>query len=150
MTATLFLRNEAGRRGIPQRRSFERWIAAVPGLRRHRKVEINLLIVGTREGRRFNREFRGRDYATNVLSFRYEPLPGEKTSLLGELVICAPVVTREALEQGKRRPDHYAHLTIHGVLHLLGYDHESERDAARMEQIERRTLAALHIRDPYA
>jgi probable rRNA maturation factor len=150
MTATLFLRNEAGRRGIPQRRSFERWIAAVPGLRRHRKVEINLLIVGTREGRRFNREFRGRDYATNVLSFRYEPLPGEKASLLGELVICAPVVTREALEQGKRRTDHYAHLTIHGVLHLLGYGHESERDAARMEQIERQTLAALHIRDPYA
>jgi probable rRNA maturation factor len=150
MTATLFLRNEAGRRGVPLRRSFERWIAAVPGMRRRGKVEINLLIVGSREARRFNREFRGRDYATNVLSFRHEPLPGQKTALLGELVICAPVVAREAAEQGKRPPDHYAHLTIHGVLHLLGHDHESESDATRMEQIERRILAGLHIRDPYA
>jgi len=150
MTATLFLRNEAGRRGVPLRRSFERWIAAVPGMRRRGKVEINLLIVGNREGRRFNREFRGRDYATNVLSFRHEPLFGQKTALLGELVICAPVVAREAAEQRKRLPDHYAHLTIHGVLHLLGHDHESESDATRMEQIERRILAGLHIRDPYA
>jgi probable rRNA maturation factor len=150
MTATLFLRNEAGRRGVPLRRSFERWIAAVPGLRRRGKVEINLLIVGSREGRRFNREFRGRDHATNVLSFRHEPLPGQKTALLGELVICAPVVAREAAEQGKRLPDHYAHLTIHGILHLLGHDHESEGDATRMEQIERQILAGLHIRDPYA
>jgi probable rRNA maturation factor len=150
MTATLFLRNKAGRRGVPLRRSFERWIAAVPGMRRRGKVEINLLIVGSREARRFNREFRVRDYATNVLSFRHEPLPGQKTALLGELVICAPVVAREAAEQGKRLPDHYAHLTIHGVLHLLGHDHESESDATRMEQIERRILAGLHIRDPYA
>jgi probable rRNA maturation factor len=149
MTATLFLRNEAGRHGVPLRRSFERWIAAVPGLRRRRKVEINLLIVGGREGRRFNREFRGRDYATNVLSFRHEPLRGQATALLGELVICAPVVVREAAEQGKRLPDHYAHLTIHGVLHLLGHDHETKSEAERMEQIERRILAGLHIRDPY-
>jgi probable rRNA maturation factor len=150
MTAALFLRNEAGRRGVPLRRSFERWIAAIPGLRRRRKAEINLLIVGGRAGRRFNREFRGLDYATNVLSFRYEPLPGERSALLGELVICAPVVAREAAEQGKRPLDHYAHLTVHGVLHLLGYDHETERDAGRMEQVERRVLADLSVRDPYA
>jgi probable rRNA maturation factor len=149
MTATLFLCNQAGRRGVPLRRSFERWIAAVPGLRRRGKVEINLLIVGSREARRFNREFRGRDYATNVLSFRHEPLRGQETPLLGELVICAPVVVREAAEQGKRLPDHYAHLTIHGVLHLLGHDHETESEADRMEQIERRILAKLQIRDPY-
>jgi probable rRNA maturation factor len=149
MTATLFLRNDAGRRGVPLRQSFERWISAVPGLRRRRKVEINLLIVGTREGRRFNREFRGRDYATNVLSFRHEPLRGQEASLLGELVICAPVVAREATEQGKRLPDHYAHLTIHGVLHLLGHDHETKSEAERMEQIERQILAGLHIPDPY-
>ena len=119
MTATLFLRNDAGRRGVPLRPSFETWIAAIPELRR-RDAEVNVLIVGTREGRRFNREFRHRDYATNVLSFPYEPLPREKTRLLGDLVICAPVVAREATEQGKRPREHYAHLTVHGVLHLLG------------------------------
>jgi probable rRNA maturation factor len=148
MTAALFLRNEAGRRGVPLRPSFESWIGAIPELRR-RKAEINLLIVGTREGRRFNREFRQRDYATNVLSFPYEPLPREKTALLGDLVICAPVVAREAAEQGKSTRHHFAHLTIHGVLHLLGYDHESGRAARRMEGLERRILAGLGIPDPY-
>ena len=149
MSATLFLRNEAGRRGVPQRRSFERWLAALPPLRR-RRCEVNLLIVGGREGRRFNREFRGRDYATNVLSFPYEPLPWEKPALLGDLVICAPVVAREAAAQGKRLRDHYAHLTLHGVLHLLGHDHESAAEAARMEALEIAALARLGIGDPYA
>jgi probable rRNA maturation factor len=148
MTATLCLRNEAGRRGIPLRPSFEAWIAAIPQLRR-RHVEVNVLIVGTREGRRFNREFRHRDYATNVLSFPYEPLPQERSRLLGDLVICAPVVAREAAEQGKPPRHHYAHLTVHGILHLLGYDHETERDAERMESLERRILAGLDIPDPY-
>jgi probable rRNA maturation factor len=150
MTATLFLRNEVGRRGVPLKSSFERWVGAVPELRRRRNAQINALIVGTSEGRRFNREFRRSDYATNVLSFRYEPLPGEKSGLLGELVICAPVVAREAREQGKLLRHHYAHLTIHGVLHLLGYDHQTEREAERMEYIERQVLAKLQIPDPYA
>jgi probable rRNA maturation factor len=149
MTATLFLRNDAGRRGVPLRPSFESWIAAIPQLRR-RDAEVNVVIVGTREGRRFNREFRHRDYATNVLSFPYEPLPREKTRLLGDLVICAPVVAREAAEQGKPPRDHFAHLTVHGILHLLGYDHESGRDASRMEALEKRILASLGIPDPYA
>jgi probable rRNA maturation factor len=149
MTATLFLRNEAGRRGVPLRRSFERWIAAVPGLRRRGKVEINLLIVGSREGRRFNREFRQRDYATNVLSFPYQPLPWEKSTLLGDLVLCAPVVASEARVQGKALRDHYAHLTIHGVLHLLGHDHETDAEAAAMEGLEVRILAGLGIANPY-
>ena len=148
MSAAIFLRNEAGRRGVPLRRSFERWIGAIPELRR-RHADVNLLIVGTREGRRFNREFRGRDYATNVLSFTYQALPREKTRLLGDLVICAPVVRREAAEQGKPLRDHFAHLTIHGVLHLLGYDHETNADAARMEALEARTLARLGIANPY-
>jgi probable rRNA maturation factor len=149
MTASLFLRNEAGRRGVPQRRSFERWINAIPEVRR-RNAQVNLLIVGAREGRRFNRQFRQRDYATNVLSFPYQALPGErKTGLLGDLVICAPVVTREAAEQGKPLRDHFAHLTIHGVLHLLDYDHETNADAATMESLEVRILARLGIANPY-
>ena len=146
----VFLKNEAGRSGVPLKRSFERWIAAIPELRRRRHAEINVLIVGSAEGRRFNRQFRHRDYATNVLSFPYEPVRGEKTRLLGDLVICAPVTSREAAEQGKRVRDHYAHLTVHGVLHLLGYDHQTDTEAAPMEALERRILASLGIADPYA
>jgi len=148
VTVALYLRNEAGRRGVPLQRSFASWIDAIPALRR-RKAEVNILIVGAKQGRRYNREFRGKDYATNVLSFPHEPLRREKAALLGDLVVCAPVVTREAVEQGKRVRDHYAHLTIHGVLHLLGYDHQSAVEAERMEALERQILAGLGIDDPY-
>ena len=148
MSIALYLRNETGRVGVPLKRSFARWIDAIPALRR-RKAEVNIVIVDARSGRRYNREFRGKDYATNVLSFPYEPLPGQRTALLGDLVICAPVVAREAADQGKRLREHYAHLTIHGVLHLLGYDHETEPEAGRMEALERRVLAGLGIADPY-
>lgn len=148
MTLALYLRNEAGRAGVPLKNSFARWINAIPQLRR-RKTEVNILVVDAQEGRRYNREFRGKDYATNVLSFPYGPLPGEKTALLGDLVICAPVVAREAAEHGKRLRDHYAHLTVHGVLHLLGHDHETDSEAEKMEALERRILARLGIADPY-
>jgi probable rRNA maturation factor len=147
----LWVKNEAGRRGVPMLRSFERWIAAIPELRKRRQwTELNILIVGSAEGRRYNRGFRGRDYATNVLSFPYEAAPGEHSGLLGDLVICAPVVAREAREQRKDPRNHFAHLTIHGALHLLGYDHETDADAERMEALERAVLAMLGIADPYA
>jgi probable rRNA maturation factor len=146
----LWLRNEAGRRGVPMLRSFEKWVGAIPELRERRRwTELNILVVGSARARRFNREFRGRDHATNVLSFPYEPMPGEHSGLLGDLVLCAPVVAREAREQRKAPRDHYAHLTVHGVLHLLGYDHATDRDAARMEKLERRVLDELGIADPY-
>jgi probable rRNA maturation factor len=147
----LWLRNEAGRKGVPVLRSFERWIAAIPELRERKDwTEVNILIVGRAAGRRYNREFRARDYATNVLSFPYEAAPGEHTGLLGDIVVCAPVVLREAREQHKPARDHFAHLTIHGVLHLLGYDHERARDARLMEALEREILEGLGIADPYA
>jgi len=146
----LWLRNEAGRKGVPVLRTFERWLAAIPDLERRRGwSEVNILVVGRAAGRRYNRQFRGRDYATNVLSFPYEPAPGEHSGLLGDLVICAPVVAREAREQGKHARDHFAHMTIHGVLHLLGYDHEETGEAERMEALETRILAGLGIADPY-
>ena len=148
MNVALFLRNETSRTGVPTRKSFEAWLAAIPELRR-RNAEVNILIVGAAEGRRYNREFRHRDYATNVLSFPYEPLPGEKSNLLGDLVICAPVVAREAAEQTKRPRDHWAHLTIHGVLHLLGHDHETDAQARKMEALETRILASFGIANPY-
>lgn len=147
----VWLKNEAGRRGVPVLRSFEKWIGAIPELNeRHAWTELNILVVDGRAGRRYNRQFRGRDYATNVLSFPYDPAPGEHSGLLGDLVICAPVVAREAREQRKSPRDHFAHLAIHGVLHLLGYDHEDEDDAERMEALERQVLAAFGIADPYA
>jgi probable rRNA maturation factor len=146
----LWLKNQAGRRGVPTRRSFEKWIGAIPELRNHRRcADLNILIVGSAAARRFNRDFRGRDYATNVLSFPYAAAPGEPGGPLGDLVICAPVVVREARAQRKPPRDHFAHLTIHGVLHLLGHDHESARDAGRMEALERRVLANVGIADPY-
>jgi probable rRNA maturation factor len=148
VSVSVYLRNDAGRRGVPLKRSFVSWIEAIP-LRRKRREDLNIVIVDAEEGRRYNRQFRGKDYATNVLSFPYEPLPGEKTTLLGDLVICAPVVAREAREQGKRVRAHYAHLTVHGVLHLLGYDHQVEAEAQKMEALERRVLARLGIADPY-
>ena len=101
-----------------------------------------------------NHHYRGKDYPTNVLSFPAdvpEGLPkGVKMPLLGDLVICAPVVAHEAREQGKSLAAHYAHMTVHGVLHLLGWDHEDEREADCMEQLEREILASLGVEDPYA
>ena len=149
MTVSVFVENRAGRKGVPLRRSFERWIEAIPELRKRRAAEVAIVIVDADEGRDFNQRFRHRDYATNVLSFPYERLPGDRSGLLGDLVVCAPVVAREAREQGKRARDHYAHMTIHGVLHLLGHDHEDDADGQRMEALETRILAGLDIADPY-
>lgn len=147
MSAGLFLRNDAGRRGVPAKQSFQAWIDAIPRLPRN--AQVNLLIVDAITGRRFNRQYRHKDYATNVLSFPWEPEPGDGSALLGDLVICAPVVAREAAEQGKHPRAHWAHLTIHGVLHLLGHDHETPAEARRMEALEIRILAGLGIRNPY-
>ena len=104
--------------------------------------------VDAEEGRELNRRFRGKDYATNVLSFVYD-LP-EEAGLMGDLVLCAPVVAREATEQGKPLAAHYAHLIVHGMLHLQGYDHEDEAQAAEMEALERDVLGRLGFPDPYA
>lgn len=138
------------RRGVPAAASFRRWVAAaLAGARHDQPAELSIRIVGSREGRVLNRRYRGMGYATNVLSFAAE-LPAEVgSSVLGDIVISAPVVVREAREQGKPQRDHYAHLVVHGVLHLLGYDHQQERDATRMETLETRILAALGIADPY-
>ena len=142
------------RAGLPAAVSFRKWVAAaLDG--RIREADLAIRLVGTKEGRALNRHYRGKDYATNVLSFPADAaegvkLPkGVKMPLLGDLVICAPVVAKEAKEQGKALNDHYAHLTVHGTLHLLGWDHEDEREAECMEQLEREILATLGIDDPY-
>jgi len=136
------------RKGLPSAMSFRRWAsAAAEG--RIRRADLAIRLVDTKEGRALNRHYRGKDYATNVLSFPVELPEGVNLPLLGDLVICAPVVAREAAEQGKPLAAHYAHLTIHGVLHLLGLDHENEREAEAMERIEREILASLDLPDPY-
>ena len=139
------------RAGLPAATSFRRWVeAALRGAKRRKPAELAIRIVGADEGRALNRDYRGKDYATNVLSFPVELPPGVALPLIGDLAICAPVVQREAAEQGKAVRDHWAHLTIHGVLHLLGHDHVDERDATVMEALETRVLAGLGIADPYA
>jgi probable rRNA maturation factor len=141
----------APRGGVPASTSFRRWAeAALLGARHRKPAALSIRIVGAREGRALNLQYRGKDYATNVLSFPVELPRGVASPLLGDLVICAPVVAREAREQHKAPRDHYAHLTVHGVLHLLGFDHQNERDATRMETLETRILATLGIADPYA
>ena len=142
------------RTGVPAAVSFRKWVAAaLDG--RIREADLAIRIVGSKEGRALNHHYRGKDYATNVLSFPAEiaegvKMPkGVKMPLLGDLVICAPVVAREAKEQKKSLTAHYAHLTVHGALHLLGWDHEDEREAEAMEQLEREILAELGIADPY-
>ena len=139
----------APRAGVPAAVSFRKWVAAaLKG--RIREADLAIRIVDEREGQALNRHYRGKDYATNVLSFPAELPEGVKLPLLGDLVICAPVVAREAAEQGKPVAAHYAHLTVHGVLHLRGWDHEHDKDAEAMEQLEREVLAELGLPDPYA
>ena len=124
------------------RHSVTRWI-------RHAlasDAEITVRIVGTEEGQRLNRDYRGKDYATNVLTFDYTQAP----YVTADLVLCAPVVEREAREQGKTLQAHYAHLLVHGTLHAQGYDHEtSEAEAEAMEALEIEILAGLGIDNPY-
>jgi len=138
------------RRGLPASASFRRWVAAaLAGAGRDDATELSIRLVDADEGRELNHQYRGKDYATNVLSFPVELPDGIETPLIGDLVICAPVVAREAAEQGKPERHHWAHLTVHGILHLLGYDHIVEAEAEVMEALERRILATLDIPDPY-
>ncbi|MCK0506765.1 rRNA maturation RNase YbeY [Aromatoleum anaerobium] len=109
-------------------------------------AEVTVRLVGEAEGRRLNRDYRGKDYATNVLTFVYD----ESETLAGDLVLCVPVVAREAAEQGKPLEAHFAHLIVHGMLHLQGFDHEAPDEAEEMEALETRVLATLGYPDPYA
>jgi probable rRNA maturation factor len=162
-----------GRAGVPHARSFARWAnAAFAGGSARRSpepAELTIRVVGAAESRKLNRTWRGKDKPTNVLSFdgagtgnrengrsrgmqsqarlRFPDFPSRHH--LGDLAICAPVVAREAREQGKPPAAHWAHMVVHGVLHLLGYDHENDRDAARMEARETKILAQLGMPNPY-
>jgi probable rRNA maturation factor len=132
----------ARRARFPGAAALRRWArAAVAGA-----ADVTVRVVGEAEARRLNRVYRGRDRATNVLSCAYERRTG---AVSGDIALCAPVIRREAARQGKRIEAHYAHLVVHGLLHLQGYDHEAPRAARRMEALETQILAKLGYPDPY-
>jgi probable rRNA maturation factor len=154
----------SSRRGVPHVRSLDRWAQAACAHyapRTDRELALTIRIVGAAESRRLNRDWRHKDKPTNVLSFPAAPLARGKTGLpsrfpvkefseLGDIAICAPVVAREAKEQSKSAQAHWAHMVVHGVLHLLGFDHENDCDADVMEAREVRILAQLGYDNPYA
>lgn len=138
---------------IPSEQAFYRW--AWQALKNeYRRADLSLILLNENEARAYNRDYRQKDYATNVLSFALNEgeLWHEQDSacLCGDLIICPPVVLQEAAEQGKTPEAHFAHLTIHGVLHLMGYDHISDSDADIMEALEIRVLNQLGYANPYS
>jgi probable rRNA maturation factor len=129
--------------GLPTRAQFRRWVLAAL----EQPAEVTLRIVDADEARQLNQDFRRKDYVPNVLTFEYgEIAPGV---LGGDIVLCAPVIAREAREQGKALRDHYAHMTVHGALHLQGYDHLDAADAVIMESREAVILGRFRIPNPY-
>lgn len=144
---TLSVQLAVGNRALPSRRELRTWCAAAL----EHDAEVTLRIVDENEGLRLNSAYRGKDHATNVLTFAYtqdmELPPG--MPMTGDIVLCAPVVEREAREQGKSVEAHYAHLVVHGMLHLQGYDHEHDDEAAAMEARETEIVAKLGYPDPY-
>lgn len=146
--ARTFVQYTTRRRGVPHPRSIRRWTQAALRAERRRDGELTVRFVGAREGRALNRRWRDRDYATNVLSFPGETA-GDAVAWLGDIVLCVPVILAEAREQHKPANAHYAHMVVHGVLHLLGYDHLRAADAALMERREISILRSLGYPDPY-
>jgi probable rRNA maturation factor len=133
---------------LPTTDEFRLWVTAALAGRRS-EAELAIRLVGDEESRRLNKKYRGKDKSTNVLSFPAD-FPAEMVSpLLGDLVICAPVVLRESEEQGKTANAHWAHLVVHGVLHLLGYDHQDADEATAMESLEKEILSGMNLPDPY-
>ena len=152
MTIELDLQDVSGADSVPELSEFERWVEEV--LREGPSVSLAIRVVDEKEMRDLNERFRGKEGATNVLSFPAE-LPGHLDGQLdpqplGDIVICAAVVEAETLEQGKVASHHWAHLTVHGLLHLRGYDHQDDDQAEAMESLETEILDRLGIPDPYA
>jgi probable rRNA maturation factor len=144
MTLEVVLRYRTRRPWAPGPATLRRWARLAAG---GRKGELGIRVVGSGESRLLNARWRGRDRPTNVLSFPASPeLAGRQ---IGDIVVCAPVVAREAREQGKALAAHWAHMVVHGTLHLLGFDHERARDAKRMEGRERALLARIGVGDPF-
>ncbi|MCW4628008.1 rRNA maturation RNase YbeY [Marinomonas rhodophyticola] len=133
---------------LPSEADFRLWVEkALPDS--DEEFEVTIRIVDEEESHALNHEYRGKDKPTNVLSFPFEAPPESELPLLGDLVICTQIVAKEAEEQNKELLHHWAHMTIHGILHLRGYDHINDDEADEMESIETKLLASLSISDPY-
>jgi probable rRNA maturation factor len=130
---------------LPSRPKIRRWVNWALKATAPDSAVVTVRFVAEEEGRELNRDYRGKDYATNVLSFAYDFPP----ELAGDLVLCLPVVLKEASDQGKAIEAHFAHLLVHGMLHLQGYDHEQEAEAEEMETLERKIMARMGYDDPY-
>jgi probable rRNA maturation factor len=147
MTIELDVQRATTFQPLPEDPQFEFWVATA--LRGHGPAVLTVRIVGREEMRQLNHRYRGKDAATNVLSFPADLPDTIELPLLGDVVLCAPVVAEEARLQSKSPEVHWAHLTIHGVLHLLGHDHQEPGEAAVMEGLEIRLLESLGIPNPY-
>jgi probable rRNA maturation factor len=147
MTIEVDVQNATVFKPLPDDAQFSLWVETA--LRGKSEVELTLRLVDREESRKLNSRYRGKDQPTNVLSFPAEFPAGLDLPLLGDIVICAPLVGEESEAQNKPLPAHWAHLVIHGVLHLLGHDHQDECEAVEMEAIEVELLASLGFENPY-
>lgn len=144
----IVLQKKSRSKNIPSRSAFQRWInSALAQFKMDSEVTIR--IVDTSESAKLNKNYRNKTGATNILSFPFEAPPDIQLPLLGDLVICAPLISKEAKEQNKPLLAHWAHITIHGTLHLLGYDHIKNKDAKIMESLEIKLLRQLGYKNPY-
>jgi probable rRNA maturation factor len=148
MSIVVHIQYAVPKRRIPLKADFQRWVEAALSSRL-RNAEVTIRITGENEMVELNRRYRYKEGVTNILSFPFEALVPLKIPFLGDVVICAPVVMREALEQDKNEKSHWAHLVVHGVLHLLGFDHQQEVEAQQMEALEITTLKSLGYPHPY-
>lgn len=150
---SLAVQRASRRRDLPSDALLRRWTRAAllhdPACA-HGKAELTIRIVNATESQQLNGDYRDKDKPTNVLSFPFDAPADVSNHYLGDLVICASVVATEAVEQDKPLNQHWAHMVVHGVLHLLGYDHIKNAEAETMEALERTILASLNIPDPYA
>ena len=146
MTLEVLLRYRTRRPWAPGPAAIRGWARLAAGTR---DGELGIRVVGSAESRALNLQYRGKRAPTNVLSFPMPADAGRSHGMIGDIVVCAPLVAREAREQGKALRAHWAHMVIHGTLHLLGFDHERRADARRMEGRERKLLARLGFSDPY-
>lgn len=136
---------------LPTDDELQQWAtAALQERTEFAEPELTIRLVHNEESQELNRDYRGKDKPTNVLSFPFDAPPEVPIELLGDLIICAPVVQTEASEQGKTPQAHWAHMVVHGCLHLLGYDHIKDDEAETMENLERQIMAALGFSDPYS
>ena len=133
----------------PDAQHIRSWVAAVFTTLECSPLALTVRVIGEEEMAKLNRRYRGRNQSTNVLAFPIEPLPGMCTDLLGDIVVCGPVVDREAAIQHKSPMGHWAHMVVHGMLHLFGYDHNSDQEATAMETLEKSVLEGLGFSDPY-